>query len=440
MEKSLASLCASVVTALLLLESTLIQGVEGAIGVNYGTVANNLPPPAQVAHFLVESTIIDRVRLFDTNTEILEAFAHTGIAVTVTVPNDQIPHLAKLSNAQEWLKSNIQPYVPATNIIKILVGNEVLSTANKLIIASLVPAMRTLHAALVGASLDTKIKVSTPHSLGILSTSSPPSTGKFRQGYDIHVLKPLLSFLRDTNSPFMINPYPFFGCSEDTLDYALFRANSGVEDENTKLVYTNMLDGQLDAVFSAMKLLESAAQYNGNLMKHVMSGAGTPLMPNRTFETYIFALFNENLKPGPTCERNFGLFRPDMTPVYNIGILRSTASSISKEPNPGAAGRCTGESRACRAPLQQGKRWCLPKTGADIEALQRNIDYVCGMGMDCGPIVDGGECFLPNTVRAHAAFAMNAYYQAMGRNDYDCDFQQTGAISSLDPSYGNCKY
>ncbi|KAF2299318.1 hypothetical protein GH714_031495 [Hevea brasiliensis] len=150
MEKSLASLCASVVTALLLLESTLIQGVEGAIGVNYGTVANNLPPPAQVAHFLVESTIIDRVRLFDTNTEILEAFAHTGIAVTVTVPNDQIPHLAKLSNAQEWLKSNIQPYVPATNIIRILVGNEVLSTANKLIIASLVPAMRTLHAALVG--------------------------------------------------------------------------------------------------------------------------------------------------------------------------------------------------------------------------------------------------------------------------------------------------
>ncbi|XP_058010033.1 glucan endo-1,3-beta-glucosidase isoform X1 [Hevea brasiliensis] len=468
MEKSLASLCASMVTALLLLESALIQGVEGAIGVNYGTVANNLPPPAQVAHFLVESTIIDRVRLFDTNTEILEAFAHTGIAVTVTVPNDQIPHFAKLSNAQEWLKSNIQPYVPTTNIIRILVGNEVLSTANKLIIASLVPAMRTLHTALVGASLDTKIKVSTPHSLGILSTSSPPSTGKFRQGYDIHVLKPLLSFLRDTNSPFMINPYPFFGCSEDTLDYALFRANSGVEDENTKLVYTNMLDGQLDAVFSAMKLLgftdidiviaetgwpsngdssqvgvdaESAAQYNGNLMKHVMSGAGTPLMPNRTFETYIFALFNENLKPGPTCERNFGLFRPDMTPVYNIGILRSTASSsFPRNPTPEPPVVAPVSQEPAGAPLQQGKRWCLPKTGADIEALQRNIDYVCGMGMDCGPIVDGGECFLPNTVRAHAAFAMNAYYQAMGRNDYDCDFQQTGAISSLDPSYGNCKY
>jgi hypothetical protein len=335
----------------------ILLGVEGSIGVNYGTLANNLPPPAQVAHFLLESTIINRVRLFDASTEILRAFAHTGIAVTVTVTNDQIPHLTNIGFAQEWLKSNVQPHVRTTNIVRILVGNEVISTANKLLIASLVPAMQTLHAALVGASLDRRIKISTPHSLGILSSSSPPSGGKFRQGYDTHVLKPLLSFLRATNSPFMINPYPFFGSSPETLDYALFRPSSGVFDENSKLSYTNMLDAQLDAVFSAMKLLgfsdieivisetgwpslgdssqvgvdaEIAAQYNRNLMQHVTSGAGTPLMPNRTFETYIFALFNEDLKPGPTCERNFGLFLPDMTPVYDIGILRSTVAAASK--------------------------------------------------------------------------------------------------------------
>ncbi|KAJ4828426.1 hypothetical protein Tsubulata_044106 [Turnera subulata] len=508
MEKTLATFCASIVVTILLLVTVLIQGTEGSIGVNYGTVANNLPPPAQVAKFLLESTIINRVRLFDTNTDILRAFAHTGIAVSVTVPNDQIPHLTKLNFAQDWLKTNVQPYVPATNIVRILVGNEVLSTANKLFIASLVPAMQNLHTALVGASLDRRIKVSTPHSLGILSNSSPPSTGKFRQGYDIHVLKPLLSFLRATNSPFMINPYPFFGCSAETLDYALFRPNAGVLDDNTKLTYTNMLDGQLDAVFSAMKALgfgdleiviaetgwpskgensqlgvdaESAAQYNSNLMRHVTSGAGTPLMPNRTFETYIFALFNEDLKPGPTCERNFGLFQADMTPVYDIGILRPTVAAATKihrvtylllvtigllvinnhenptdksssflqarssipnnptpvpkvapgnPPSPGPAGSSNDE-----------KIWCLPKSGADTEALQRNIDYVCGLQEEyCKPIQEGGECFLPNTVRAHAAFAMNAYYQSTGKNDYDCDFLQTAAISRVDPSYGNCKY
>ncbi|KAG9142365.1 hypothetical protein Leryth_016848 [Lithospermum erythrorhizon] len=439
-----------------------LPGIEGAVGVNYGAVANNLPPPEKVAHYLLHSTIINRVRLFDANSGMIQAFASTGIAITVTIPNDQIPHLTTLSYAHQWVKINIVPHIPATNVVRILVGNEVLSTGNALLVSTLVPAMQTLHTALVGESLDRRIQVSTPHSLGILANSTPPSTGKFHQGYDIHVLKPLLNFLRVTNSPFLVNAYPFFGCTEETLDYAIFRPNPGVADENTKLTYTNMLDAQLDAIYSAMKLLgfhddieiviaetgwpsrgdpgqfgidqETAAAYNRNLIQHVSSGVGTPLMPHRTFETYIFALFNENLKPGPTCERNFGIFQPDMTPVYDIGILRPTARSPTIPPkfeqeNPGP-----GESRTV-------KSWCVRKPLANDGALQRNIDYACGFGgIDCGPIQEGGQCFHPNTVRAHATYAMNAYYQSTQRNDFDCDFKQTGEITTIDPSYGTCKY
>lgn len=329
----------------------------GSIGVNYGTVADNLPPPSKVADFLLDSTIIDRVRLFDANPDILRAFAHTGISVSITIPNDQIPRLAKPNFAEEWIKFNIEPYIPATNIIRVLVGNEVLSTANKLLIANLVPAMQSLHTALTKASLDRRIQISTPHSLGILTNSSPPSTGRFRQGYDTHVIKPMLSFLRETNSPLMVNPYPFFACNNENLDYALFRPNPGVVDSDSGILYTNMLDAQLDAVYSAMKSLgfadldiviaetgwpskgdptqfgvgpKEAADYNGNLMRHVVSGMGTPLMPNRTFETYIFALFNEDLKPGPVGERNFGLFEPDLSPVYEIGILRPTVAATAR--------------------------------------------------------------------------------------------------------------
>ncbi|KAL2346802.1 hypothetical protein Fmac_000802 [Flemingia macrophylla] len=337
--------------------SAIIQGVQGIeIGVNYGTVANNLPPPAKVAKFLSKSTTINRVRLFDANPEILHAFGDTGIEVTITVPNDQIPHITNVTYAQQWVKTNVQPFIPKTKLIRILVGNEVLSTANKLLISNLVPAMQTLHIALVSASLDHSIKVSTPHSLGILSNSSPPSSAKFRQGYDTHVLKPMLNFLRDSNAPFMVNPYPFFGCSSTTIDYAVFRTNSGVFDDNTKLQYTNMLDAQLDAVYSAIKVLgfedveiviaetgwpsvgdpaqlgvdpKTASEYNGNLIRHVTSGVGTPLMPNRTFDTYIFALFDENLKPGPIYERNFGLFWPNMTLVYDIPIMRNNVAGVA---------------------------------------------------------------------------------------------------------------
>lgn len=117
-----------------------------------------------------------------------------------------------------------------------------------------------------------------------------------------------------------------------------------------------MLDAQLDAVYSAMKVLgfedleiviaetgwptlgeaeqvgvdpNSAAEFNRNLIRHISSGAGTPLMLNRTFDTYIFSLFDENLKPGPICERNFGLFRPNMTPVYDIGLVRNTVAAAA---------------------------------------------------------------------------------------------------------------
>ncbi|KAK3034736.1 hypothetical protein RJ639_032689 [Escallonia herrerae] len=386
-----------------------VLGVEATIGVNYGTVGNDLPPPSKVAHFLLESTFINRVRLFDANSEVLKAFAFTGIALTVTIPKEKIPSLTKLSFAQQWVKTNIVHFTPATNVVRILVGNEVISTTDRLYMGSLIPAMQNLHTALVGESLDFRIKVSTPHSLGILSTSTPPSSGKFRQGYDTHLLKPLLSFLRATGSPFLINPYPFFGSSDATLDYALFRPNSRVFDEMTKKTYTNMLDGQLDVVFSALKLLSfsdvdiviaetgwpskgelGAAEYNGKLMQHATSGVGTPLIPNRTFETYIFALFNEDLKPGPTCERNFGLFQPDMTPVYNIGILRRTAkSTFPTYPTPTPVSPAPKPSK--------GKQWCLPKSGASDEDLQMNLDYVCGLGLDCKPIQVLGACFLPDT-------------------------------------------
>ncbi|QHN87612.1 Glucan endo-1,3-beta-glucosidase [Arachis hypogaea] len=357
MEKKtpLISLDSTLHATLLLLALVFIQEVQG-IGVNYGTIADNLPPPAEVAKFLSKSTIINRVRLFDANPELLRAFKDTRIEVTITVPNNQIPRVTNLTVAREWVQTNVQPFIPSTKLVRILVGNEVLSTANKLLISNLVPAMQTLHVALVELSIDSHIKVTTPHSLGILVNSTTPSGARFRQGYDTHVIKPMLSFLRDSNSPFMVNPYPFFGFSVDTLDYALFLPNSGMVDDVTHLRYTNMLDAQLDSVYSAMKVLGfedveivigetgwptkgdpaqigvdpmSASEYNGNLIRHVTSGVGTPLMPNRTFETYIFALFDENLKPGPTCERNFGLFWPNMTPVYDIHIMRNTAIGVA---------------------------------------------------------------------------------------------------------------
>ncbi|GMH30592.1 hypothetical protein Nepgr_032435 [Nepenthes gracilis] len=447
---------------LLLLSATVLSrpSVADSIGVNYGTLGDNLPPPAQVANFLKTQTIIDRIKLFDANPDILRAFADTGIAVTITVPNGEIPNLTQLSAATQWIAANVSPFLPRTNIIRILVGNEVLHWGPQNLIDNLVAAMRTLHAALVQSGHG-NIQVTTAHSLGILLRSQPPSTGRFRPGWDTGVLAPILQFLRETKSPFVVNPYPYFGATAKTLNYCTFGRFRGWPDRYTGKVYFNMFDALMDAVYSGMRRLGygdvglvvgetgwptvaepfqtwvtvgSAAAYNGGLVRHINSGVGTPLMPGRRFETYIFGLFTEDQKPGPVAERNFGLFRPDFSPVYDAGILRQGQPGRRPVPVP------RRNPHPVRGGLGPAKKWCVPKAQVSDAQLQANIDYVCSQGVDCRPIQGGGACFQPDNRRSHAQYAMNTFYQTRGQQPFNCDFSGTGVITTVDPSYGTCRY
>ncbi|RRT76530.1 hypothetical protein B296_00029913, partial [Ensete ventricosum] len=81
------------------------------------------------------------------------------------------------------------------------------------------------------------------------------------------------------------------------------------------------------------------------------------------------------------------------------------------------------------------KGWCVPREGATDAELQANLDYACGQpGVDCRPIQEGGACYLPNTVRSHAAYAMNQFYQASGRNSWDCEFSDSAVLTTDNPS------
>ncbi|CAO2840663.1 unnamed protein product [Amaranthus hypochondriacus] len=436
---------------LLLTLSLLIfthTAVSSFIGVNYGRVADNLPPPSTVATFLNSQTILTSVKLFDCDPQILQSFANSGISLTVTVPNSDLISLTDPPTAQSWVATYITPYHPQTIIRYIAVGNEVHFSRDKTLIDNTVKAMTTLNQALISANL-TEIKITTPHSLAILPPFSSPSSGRFQKGYNSVFFIPMLEFLRQTKSTFMVNPYPYFGFNSSMIDFAVFRKNDGVLDKRTRLRYYNMFDYLMDGVYSAMKRVgyedveisvgetgwpsagdvnepaanyDNAVSYNRNLVKHLRSGKGTPLMPNRTFETYIFALFNENLKPSVS-ERNYGLFRPDFSAVYDVGVLKSPA-----------------QVPVAPSPSDVNQKWCVAKSDASDVTLQGNLDYVCGSGIDCKPIQDGGPCFSPNTVRSHASYAMNAYYHLNGQDPAACNFDGSGIVISTDPSYEACQY
>ncbi|KAK7352124.1 hypothetical protein VNO80_17542 [Phaseolus coccineus] len=429
---------------------------QSFIGVNYGQVADNLPPPDSTAA-LLKSTSIGKVRLYGADPAIIKALANSGIGIVIGAANGDIPSLASDPNAAtQWVNANVLPYYPASNITLITVGNEILTLADQSLVSQLVPAMRNLQNALNAASV--KIKVSTVHSMAVLTQSDPPSSGLFNPALQ-NTLKQLLAVLKDNKSPFTINPYPFFAYQSDTraetLAFCLFQPNSGRVDSGNGKLYTNMFDAQVDAVHSALSAmgfqdieivvaetgwpsrgdsnevgpsLENAKAFNGNLINHLRSLVGTPLMPGKSVDTYIFALYDEDLKPGPGSERAFGLFKTDGTMAYDAGLAKSSQQTPSTSP----------KTPVTPAPNTSG--WCVPKAGVSDDQLQANIDYACSQGIDCGPIQPGGACFEPNTVASHAAFAMNLYYQTSAKNQWNCDFSQSATLTSQNPSYNACIY
>ncbi|BFG28075.1 hypothetical protein CerSpe_143490 [Prunus speciosa] len=69
------------------------------------------------------------------------------------------------------------------------------------------------------------------------------------------------------------------------------------------------------------------------------------------------------------------------------------------------------------------KAWCVAKPAAPQQALQSALDYACNYA-DCNPTKKGGSSYDPYRPAHHASFAMNAYYQKMGRNQRNCHFKK----------------
>ncbi|KAI3683613.1 hypothetical protein L1987_84121 [Smallanthus sonchifolius] len=334
---------------LLTLSESFVGIFSIGVGVNYGRIANNLLPPSQVSD-LLKSLNINRVKIYDADPTVLQAFAGTDIEIIVGLGNEYLQKMGDPQQAQTWIQQNIQPYLSQTKITCINVGNEVLGGTDSQLASYLLPAMKTMYGALVSLGLNKKVYITTAHSLQILANSFPPSQGVFREDM-VQFIKPILDFHAQVDSPFFINAYPYFAYKGDPnnvkLEYVLFEPNEGSVDPKTNLKYDNMLYAQIDAVYSAIKALghtdvevkisetgwpskgdeneagatvENAGIYNRNLMQRMQQGQGTPARPSQPIDIYIFALFNENEKNGPTSERNFGLYYPDGKLVYSLGV------------------------------------------------------------------------------------------------------------------------
>ncbi|GAB4832848.1 hypothetical protein Ancab_006863 [Ancistrocladus abbreviatus] len=342
--------------------STTVDAFTGTYGINYGRIADNIPSPEKVVQ-LLRAAKIRNVRIYDFDHTVLQAFGGTGLELVVGLPNGYVSDMsANADHAMNWVKDNVQSFLPDTRIVGIAVGNEVLGNSdNQDIWGDLLGAVENIYNATKQLHLDDVVQISTAHSSAVFNNSYPPSSCTFKDNL-MQYMKPLLKFFSQIGSPFCLNAYPFLAYMSDPqnidLNYTLFLETSGIYDPKTDLHYDNMLDAQIDAAYAALEDMgfrkmevivtetgwashgdqneavataQNARIYNYNLRKRLALRKGTPLRPKIMARAYVFALFNEDLKPGPTSERNYGLFNANGSISYDIGFhgLKSSASALS---------------------------------------------------------------------------------------------------------------
>ncbi|GBG83353.1 hypothetical protein CBR_g37067 [Chara braunii] len=340
--------------AAMMLMSTCVEpghAAQHGAGFNFGIDLSSRPLPFDRVVETLQTSKANAVKIFRHNAKFLQAVSGVDIHVVAGIANEQIPILANdYEAAKGYISDNIKPFVPATKIKIIVVGNEANEPYALKFLPQLVAAMRHVHRAVQHFGLQEQIKVTHPFSFGIMGTSYPPSAGAFQDKHK-PMLGELLQFLADTGSPFMINIYPFLTVAQNAeipLSYALYQATPEQHQEDGQHKYTNLMDAMVDSTLAAMEregfpnlhlevgevgwptgghalaTVENARLFNTGLVKHILSKKGTPRRPG-WMQMYIFALLDEDQKStdiGPF-EPFWGVYTMEGVPKYPLDLTSS---------------------------------------------------------------------------------------------------------------------
>ncbi|CAN0907898.1 Probable glucan endo-1,3-beta-glucosidase BG1, partial [Linum grandiflorum] len=322
---------------ILQLIATALQPIDASIGVCYGGKENNLPSIKEVVSFCQEYNIT-RVRIYHPDPIFLQAVRGTNIELFVDITVDHIISFAtSQAKADSYVRRHIQPYIGDVKFRYFSVGNEI--DPWRWQFPYLVQAIENMQRSVIAIGLnDTKVSTTVRYEL---EKSYPPSTGVFSADRDV-LMRPLVEVLRRNGAPLMVNVHPYYGYKlnqKQDPDYVFFgEGYEGIKDG--KYTYLNMFDAHVDAMYAALERyeggesvkvvvaetgwptagdpdgissIENAKNFNRKLAKHVK--LGTPRRPGEETETYLFELFNENLKTPVGTENYWGIFYPDKTPV-----------------------------------------------------------------------------------------------------------------------------
>ncbi|AET00920.2 putative glucan endo-1,3-beta-D-glucosidase [Medicago truncatula] len=85
--------------------------------------------------------------------------------------------------------------------------------------------------------------------------------------------------------------------------------------------------------------------------------------------------------------------------------------------------------------------WCVADEQTTDSDLQDALNWACGKGgADCSKIQQDQPCYFPNTLKDHASYAFNSYFQKFKNNGGSCYFRGAAMTTEVDPSHDSCHY
>ncbi|CAN6466978.1 unnamed protein product [Victoria cruziana] len=288
-------------------------------------LVDSMPAPADVVAMYKDKGIA-AMRLFDPNPTALTALKGSQIQVAVGIKNEDLASIAcSQAAADQWVITNVAAYSDV--LIKYITAeNEAIPGPNAQYV---LPATQNLLDSLTTAGLSSKIRVTT-----VVAMSADEVTD---------MMSPIVSFLSSNGSPFLVNVYPYLTYTANPgqipLPYALFTSEGPVVQDGN-LSCQNLFDAMVNTLYSALEktggssveivvsesgwpsagsdaaTVGNAQTYVHNFIAHATSGNDTPKRPGKPIEAFVFAMFNEDLKPGEATEGNLGLFFPNKEPVH----------------------------------------------------------------------------------------------------------------------------
>ncbi|KAL4368520.1 hypothetical protein GQ457_05G008790 [Hibiscus cannabinus] len=423
------------------------------LGVNWGTLTSHPIHPKIVVQLLKDNGF-KKVKLFDSDPWMVGFLAGTSIEVMLGIPNDQLEFLSDhYGNAKDWIKENCTAHLRkgGVNIKYVAVGNEPFLTSYKgRFTKTAFPAMKNIQKALNEAGVGKKIKAVMPLNADVYeSKSDKPSDGVFRS--DIRdLMKQIVRYLKDNNSPFVVNIYPFLSLylnSKFPSEFAFFDGGRQIQDKNVQ--YNNVFEANFDTLIYALRTAgapnltivvgeigwptdghkeankANAKKFYDGLFRVLASDKGTPLRPGN-MDVYLFGLFDEDTKsiePG-NFERHWGIFEFDGTPKFTIDMSGNGAHK---------------ELVAAKGVEYLPKQWCvLVSYATDKWLIGEQISWACSVS-DCTALQDGSSCFGLDSNR-RASYAFNSYYQTNNQEESACEFKGLGTVVKKDPSTDTCKF